>query len=290
MNTAVIDRICVAEKILQAYANCPDSIVGFVFGSVGNGFADKFSDLEIGVIWSSVPEEADLREVCESVGGKDWSYNGLDEQKLSYGDDYKVEDLQIEPAHWTTEIIDRVIKAVVEDHDISMNGWMYERQAMLATLQRGRVGFGEKFLAEIREKFQVYPKELAVKMVMENLVFGNLQSLRMLAERQETPLFQFHLVNRIKNFYGILYGLNRVYFPSFKWNRYFLSELSLIPPSFVKRVDRLFENSPAKSVEIYAKLVEDVLHLIEEHLPEVTTSDAKNVFYEETQIWTITRQ
>ena len=285
MNTAVADRMCIAERILQVYANCPNSIVGFVFGSVGNGFADKYSDLEIGVIWNSAPEESDLREICESVGGTDWTYSGFHEEKLGYGDDYKVEGLQIEPAHWTMEIIDRVIKEVMEEHDVSMNGWMYERQAMLATLQRGKVGFGEEALTEIRERFRTYPKELSVKMVMNNLAFGNLEALRMLAKRREVPLFQSHLVNRIRNLYGILYGLNKVYVSSFKWNRYFFDEFSFIPSSFVKRVDALFENPPETSVEIYANLVEDTLGLIEEHLPEAITSDAKNRFYEETRVW-----
>ena len=76
-----------------------------------------------------------------------------------------------------------------------------------------------------------------------------------------------------------------MYFPSFKWNRYFLQELPLIPGSFVERIDALFENPPMKSVEIYEGLVGDLFGLIESHLPEIESRKARDRFYERTPIW-----
>ena len=175
-----------AEKVLSEYAKCPSAIAGYVFGSVGNGFADEFSDLEIGIIWESVPTEIVLRNIAESVGGISWRYDGFHEQKLSYGDQYTIDGLPVEPAHVAIEVIDRVIREVTEDYDVSMNGWMYDRQATLATIQRAKVSFGQEIVNEIRSRIRKYPKRLSIKMVESNLNVGNLQNLQMLAARRET--------------------------------------------------------------------------------------------------------
>ena len=285
MNEQVKNRLEVAEKNLLTYEKDSDALAGFVFGSVGYGFADKYSDLEIGIIWEEVPEEDELKELSIKAKGTYWMFEGLHEQKLSTGDAYQVDGLQVEPAHWPIDTLESIIREVVVECNTMKNLWLYERQATLAMLQRGKVVFGEKVLCKLREKISKYPQKLSEKMVELNIEAGNLQDLMKLAERNETPLFQFHLVNRINRFYILLYGLNKIYHPSFKWNQYFLSECQFIPENFIQRVNSIFQNDFLSAVDIYKNIVEDLFHLVEKHMPQLNVEEYREQFYKEEPIW-----
>lgn len=285
MNKEVKDRLEVAEGILLTYEKYSNALAGFVFGSVGYGFADKYSDLEIGIIWKEIPQEDELKEICLKIKGTSWVYEGLHEQKLSTGDAYRVDGLKVEPAHWSSETLESIIKEVVVDCNTMKNGWLYERQATLAMLQRGKVVFGVKVLSELRVKIIEYPARLSEKMVEINIETGNLQILKMLAEREETPLLQFNLVNGINRFYALIYGLNKIYHPSFKWNHYFLSECPLKPENFTQRINKLFQSDLIEAVAVYQSIVEDLFLLVENHMPQVNVNQNREQFFKEDLVW-----
>ncbi len=49
-----------------------------VGGSVGRGYPDRWSDLELGTFWRNLPQDDDLAEVAERAGGRDrrgWAYD-----------------------------------------------------------------------------------------------------------------------------------------------------------------------------------------------------------------------
>ena len=257
----------------------------FAFGSVGNGFADDYSDLELGVIWKHPPESETLKSIAANAGGENWAYEGFHEPKLSYCDGYTKEGLEVEFAHWTTSIIDGIIDDVMIRHDVSKNMLMYERQATAATLLHCIPFAGHDYLKSLRSRVANYPRPLAIKMIEENLIVRPLDEFHMMADRSETPLFQEHMCGRIRRMNTLLFALNSLYHPSFKWTRFFLREAEIIPKDFEARIDKLFDSNLKNVVEDYEKLVTELFDLLAVHFPEIDISEAVRNFQMPCQKW-----
>ena len=278
-------RLTLAKTIAAAYAHHPDVLTVFAFGSVGNGFADDYSDLELGLIWSRTPDPETLKALAIQAGAQNWNYHGYHDKKLSHGDAYAVDNLSIEPAHWSADTIDRIICEVIRDFDVSQNMLMYERQATVATLQRCVTFFGHDYLISLRARIADYPRPLAVAMIRKNLGLGPIDMFAMMAGRGEIPLFFDHLSGRIRLIHSLLFALNGIYHPSFKWTRYFLREAKILPADFEQRIDGLFSNDLAGVVARYQALVMELFDLIEKHFPEVDLSESKRLFIKSQPKW-----
>ena len=62
--------LALAEQIVLTYSDHPSIKAVMVGGSVSRGYADRYSDLEVGVFWADAPTEAERKSAVESVGGK----------------------------------------------------------------------------------------------------------------------------------------------------------------------------------------------------------------------------
>jgi hypothetical protein len=278
-------RLVIAESVSAFYASHPDVRTVFAFGSVGHGFADDWSDLELGVIWSRTPDSATLRNIAAQAGGANWSYLGFHEKKLSHGDAFTVHDLGVEPAHWTDDVIDRIIDAVIRDYDVSQNMLMYERQATVATLLRCVPFSGQNYLQALRTRVADYPRPLALAMIRKNLSLGPIDLLTMLAGRGEIPLFSDHLAGRIRTIHSLLFALNSIYHPGFKWTRFFLREAKILPPNFEARIDGLFASDLPAAVPHYREIAVEMFELVAKHFPEIDLTDARRQFHEPRPRW-----
>ena len=259
----------------------------FAFGSVGSGLADDYSDLELGVIWNHPPESETLKSIAANAGGENWTYEGFHEPKLSYCDGYTKDGLEVEFAHWTSSIIDGIIDDVMIRHDVSKNMLMYERQATAATLMHCIPLSGHDYLKSLRSRVANYPRPLAIKMIEENLIVRPLDEFHMMAGRGEIPLFQEHMCGRIRSMHTLVFALNSLYHPSFKWTRFFLREARIIPANFEARVDSLFDSNLKNVVDDYGKLVTELFDLISIHFPEVDISEATRIFNEPALKWSV---
>jgi len=63
-------RMAVAERAAAAYAPNRRLAVFAVAGSVGTGWADRFSDLEVDCYWHEPPEDRDRLAPIEALGGQ----------------------------------------------------------------------------------------------------------------------------------------------------------------------------------------------------------------------------
>lgn len=278
-------RLSLAKKIAAPYARHPQVKAVFAFGSVGNGFADDYSDLELGVIWSQAPSPTTLHALAVDAGGEGWACQGIHDKKLSYGDAFSCQALHIEPAHWIAETIDRIIDEVILRYDVSQNMLMYERQATVATLVRCLAFSGHDYLRTLRTRVADYPRPLALAMIRRNLGLGPIDMFAMMATRGEIPLFFDHLAGRIRAMHSLLFALNSIYHPSFKWSRFFLREARIIPPHFEQRVDDLYSSKLATVVQNYRTLALEMFALVAQHFPEIDLAEAQRAFFEPLPKW-----
>lgn len=278
-------RIDIGARLASSFVTFEAVRAVFAFGSAGNGFADEFSDLELGLLWEREPDARELEKVVRQTGGSDWVYQGFDEQKLSSGGSFRFSDLKVEPANWTVAVIDRIIEDVMVRFDVSQNLLMYERQATLATLQRGIVYHGQPFMEEIRRRILPYPAELVKAMIEKNLAFVPVPLLRMLAARCEVPLFYERLCRTVRSIHSVLFALNGMYHPSFKWARHYLADAAILPDSCFERLDALFDTNLPGVVETYDALAKDVFLLGARHRPEVDLSEFRSRLNEPMPVW-----
>jgi len=77
---------------------------------------------------------------------------------------------------------------------------------------------------------------------------------------------------------NLLFGLNRIYHPGFKWTRYWVEEMSIKPSSFFARLERIFQSDAVSGTHELRQLVEEVFDLVEEHLPQVDLKQQRETF------------
>lgn len=68
---------------------------------------------------------------------------------------------------------------------------------------------------------------------------------------------------------NILFTLNRIYHPGFKWTRYWVKEMNIRPPEFFPRLERVFQSDAASGADELRRLVEETFDLVEQCLPQV---------------------
>ena len=72
MNEASRLRLVMARKIVPVYMQNGRVRAVLVAGSVARGFADAYSDVEIGVFWEEFSSEGELRRAMEQAAGTLW--------------------------------------------------------------------------------------------------------------------------------------------------------------------------------------------------------------------------
>ena len=64
-----------AGTIARIYADNPKVRAVIAGGSVSRGYADKYSDVEIGVFWDSQPSDKERKDAALRIGGEVWKFD-----------------------------------------------------------------------------------------------------------------------------------------------------------------------------------------------------------------------
>ncbi|WP_416666664.1 DUF4037 domain-containing protein [Egbenema bharatensis] len=262
-------RISLAHKIAPAFIANPEVEACFVFGSAALGISDQYSDLELGFIWSQLPSVEELRATAQRVGVKGWELEPYGEAKQAWLEQFYLYDMKVEAGHWARNTMDSIVTDVVEHYDVSQNGLLFEKQASAFNLQRAIVLYGEDLIKHWQDRLYPYPEELAVAMVQKHLKFRPFDGQHILTNRLEIPMLYENNCAITRWLLNILFALNRVYHPGFKWTRYFVEEMSIKPPEFFARLECVFQSDAASGTAELRRLVEETFDLVDQCLPQV---------------------
>jgi hypothetical protein len=271
-------RISLAHKIAPAFTANPKVEACFVFGSAASGFADQYSDLELAFVWSRLPSAEELQAAAQSIGVKTWEIEPYGEAKQAWLEQFYMEGMKVEAGHWARETIDNIVTDVVEHYDVSQSGLLFEKQATASNLQRAVVLYGEDVIKHWQDRLSPYPEELAVAMVQKNLKFRPFDGQQILTERDEIPMLYENNCAIVRWILNILFGLNRIYHPGFKWTRYYVKEMSIKPPQLFARLERVFQSNAASGTHELRVLAEEMFDLVEKHLPQVNLTQQRETF------------
>ncbi|WP_373538911.1 DUF4037 domain-containing protein [Chamaesiphon sp.] len=265
-------------KIAPTFTTNPNVEACFVFGSAALGISDEYSDLELAFIWSQLPSTEELQATAQSVGVKGWEIEPYGEAKQAWLEQFYLYGMKVEAGHWTRDTMDNIVIDVVERYDVSQNGLLFEKQATVSHLQRAVVLYGEDIIKHWQTRLSPYPEELAVSMVQKHRKFRPFDGQQILTERLEIPMLYENNCAIVRWLLNLLFGLNRIYHPGFKWTRYFVEEMNLKPPDFFARLEQVFQSDAASGTHELRQLAEETFDLVEKHLLQIDLKQQRETF------------
>src|SRR5579863_5524525 len=148
--------------------------------------------------------------------------------------------------------------------------------------------YGEPLIRQWQARLANYPDTLAESMVRHNLTFSPLWVLEeRLATRDGTIWHYQMLVETAHHLLGVLAGLNHLYYTSFQFKRMhrFIAQMSIAPANFADRLEALFHTDQASTATQLKKLVQEIVTLVEKHMPHIDTSQAHMLLEWQGQAW-----
>ncbi|MEO0985221.1 MAG: DUF4037 domain-containing protein [Cyanobacteria bacterium J06639_14] len=271
-------RISLARKIAPTFTVNAKVEACFVFGSTALGISDQYSDLELAFIWSQLPSAEELQTTAQSIGVKGWEIEPYGKVKQAWLEQFYMHGMKVEAGHWARDGMDAIVTDVVEHYDVSQNGLLFENQATVSHLQHGVVLYGEDIIKHWQTRLSPYPEELAVAMVQKHLKFRPFDGQKILTERLEIPMLYENNCAIVRWLLNLLFGLNHIYHPGFKWTRYWIQQMNIKPPDFFERLERIFQSDALSGTSELRQLVEEVFDLVEQHLPQIDLKQQREVF------------
>lgn len=273
-------RLQLAQQIATAYRACPDVVTVFVHGSVARSRADKFSDVEMAIFWAVSPSDIQRQDAVTRAGGTGAKLSPYEPAYQAWTEEYLVSGVKIDVGHWTMSSIETMIHDVILRYDTT-----FSKQTTLSIIQHAAVLYGEDQLQSYQAQIAHYPEELARAMVLKHLSFSEFGSRKMLAIRNEVPLLYANHCRSIQQLMGVLLGLNRIYYPGFKWTREVIKEMGLTPVNTFPRFERIFHAGALEGTCELETLIEEVFDLVEANFSGIDVGACRERFRQPYPSW-----
>jgi hypothetical protein len=294
MNQPSKRRVEWSLPVAAIYAGHPKVEAVILGGSTACGVASEDSDIDLGLFWTRIGSTRERGDLIRRSGGQ-MSRSVENHLRYSHSNprtEGLIEIVEFQPAagrpqlrfdleHESVAGTEQVLLDVLDKSDISL-----EKQELLSVIQTGIVLHGEELVGKWRQRAQEYPDVLAEKMVSEQLlgiVVGFLDQNRSASSQDWCPVQEVFLDIRRRLFLSLL-GLNRVWAytdnPNFKGLKEFCEQLGLLPYGFADRLGQLQQGSAFTTFRDSIDLIEEVIALIEVHLPSLDLSGERKMLEE----------
>jgi hypothetical protein len=280
LNAVSIGGLILAKHLASAYENQPQVRAIVVGGSVSYGYADNYSDLEIGIFWADAPQDDDRKSIIEQLGGDLWTFNpyqtdpewlaaehyGL--REITIGDEVYAGTAMIDVKHFTVSGMDQLLHAVIDEYDTSI-----EKQVVIAAVQYGVSLYGHDLIKNWQSKATTFPDALAIKIIQENLWFSPWFPTEGYTARDDVIVLYQHFIWAQQCVLRVLSALNRFYYHSreHKWMDPLIDRLEIAPADLSTRMKQVFKLPSVEGWQVLKSIIDDTIALIETHLPEVNT-------------------
>lgn len=283
MSTPSEQLLTLGRRVLGEYARLPGVACAAITGSSAEGLSDHHSDLDSTVYYDSFPPEADIRVVRSRVGG---SGPLLDMGAYSGGEfleSYRVDGVEIQIGHTLVANWERDLRRTLAGEDAGSP----LHKAMSGTLISIAVS-GEDRLEGWKRQLRAYPEVLRLAMVNHHLKFFALWGVIGRLETRDAALWiRQALLDSSFNLLGTLAGVNRRFFTNFQFKRAgaFIASLTLAPPDFGARLERLWHVPPRDAARSLRELVAETVEIVERELPAADTRAARQALARDDKPW-----
>jgi len=283
MNEASLWRHTLAQQIAPYYSTNPKVTAVSVGGSVSKGCADHYSDIDLAVFWTDPPTEKERRDIIKRARGRRWQLFPYNVEEACWSEDYSVGGVKISVRHSTVATMECLLTDVLEHADPSL-----AKQRHMAALLSALPLSDPSLLAHWQRKAKVYPLELEVAMVRAHLLFRPSWEQEMLAERNDLLVLYESFCTIEKHILLVLMGLNRIYYPGWQWLDRLMGQMHIAPLNLAPRFKQVFGIvgiDPLAGVYQLHDLIEETFSLVETHLGELDTAQARERFRERRYTW-----
>lgn len=278
--------LTVARRIAEVYTTLPAIRAIIVTGSAVEGLSDYYSDIDLIVYYDSLPSEEALADAANHNQGSGRKPLGPRTDSEA-AEAYQVHGIECQVAHSTVKAWEEAMASVLEKLDVTS-----PLQKALSGLLECAPLYGEPLIRQWQTRIGNYPDSLAKAMVEHYLAFFPLWGLQdRLGSRDATVWVHEMLVQIAQNLLGVLAGLNHLYYTPFQFKRMhrFAQNLTISPPNLANRIDALFSAEPARAAAQTEPLVSETLALVEQHMPQIDTSQARARIGWRQKAWTIAK-
>jgi len=284
MNEESVRRLALAHQLAPYYCANPKVLAVAVAGSVALGYADRFSDLDLAVFWEAAPTEQERREIIKCARGRHVQLVPSTREETCWSETYEVGVSTIDVRHVGVEAVERILADVLERSDPSLS-----KQQHLATLLSALpLADSSAVLTDWQSRAKVYPHALSVAIVREHLRFPPAWEQERLAERGEQLALYESFCTAQKQMLLVLMGLNRLYYPGWQWMDRLMAQMHIAPTKLAPRCKQVFgivSIDPLASVYQLHDLIEETFLLVQTHLRELATTQARARFQERRRVW-----
>ncbi|MCE7792169.1 DUF4037 domain-containing protein [Salipaludibacillus sp. CUR1] len=257
-----------ASDIAKIYEKNPNVEGVLLGGSVSRNWDDKYSDIEIFVLWKESPTDEDRLTPIKKLKGDLLDFHPYEDEEWS--ETYITKGVKLEISNFLTDTINKMIKDVILSFDTDL-----DKQCIVATVYYGVPLSGDKLIKTMKEKVSNYPNDLSIAMIKENIHLGNRWNNReALLNRKDWLMLYKVMVAVQTNIMGMLFGLNRLYVhhPAFKWQKQTLESMAITPENIVNRLDSIFMHNPTLSIRELEIIIQEVYELIKQEHPQIDLS------------------
>ncbi|HEX2187178.1 MAG TPA: hypothetical protein VHN78_16925 [Chloroflexota bacterium] len=270
-------RLAVARQLGAVYAAQGAVQAVLCTGSTGRGDADRWSDLELGVVWESAPTAAQRRQAIAATGGQGAQLWPWDDGERLWADAWwhgapPGHGLLVEVSHTTgAELEDRLAALQRGDPDpllLSLGDALTSGVA-LAGLER---------VAAWRSRITPYPRPLAAAVVRHHGQIDHFWRWQMYVERGNLLQLQLHFGDVATRVVHVACALSGVWWPGPKRLLQTAARLPLGPQDLAARLRRVPHQTPQAAAATLTALVEESYDLVTQHLPEVDAERLRAIF------------
>lgn len=266
MPTCTDARRDAAAQLAARYAPYSQVTAVILAGSTGRGHADRWSDVELGVLWST-PPSVHQREAVAATATRHRLFD-FDEQAAAWYDDMWLDGLLSEVVHSTVEATARRLDQLLTgDTSLLTLGAAYAYGVVLA-------GDATALTDRVRE----YPAELAAAVVRRHGQIDHFWRWQMYLERGDLHGLRTHFAQVVTALTHMLCALNRRWWTGAKWQQHTLASLAIAPPRLADRVAAVAAMAPPEAATELTALVEETYDLVAAHLPQVDTVRLREIF------------
>jgi hypothetical protein len=274
MNEATRVRIALAKKNATRFTSNPKVKAILLTGSVVQGGADDYSDVDCTIYYATPPSEEEYQAACDTAfaAGGDL-YGGSAEEGFALYE--YVDGIRCDFGYNLIPQVEELLTEMLTEPDLTDPN----KQILVSGFVTGMPLYGEDWITGWQTKLVDYPPALAKATVQKHLRFHPYWVLeKMGVERNDVFFLYDTFVHIAENIFGILCGLNRIYHPGkLKGAGWTIDRMAHKPANLQARLEQIFLVEPRAALPIIHDLIEETLALVEAQMPEVDTSRTRRI-------------
>lgn len=271
-------RLAVAEELAVRWSAEPGVLAVLCTGSTGRGHADRWSDLEMGVLWEWPPD----RRQRERLAGGDPRLFDYDAAERQWFDEWWVDGgagsgLLVETVHTTAGDAHTRLDGLLGGSGVGQGpDARPELLAFASALAYGRVLAGNA--TPWTSRVASYPRSVAAASARRNGQIDFFWRWELFRDRGDPHGLHVLFASVSDAVVHLLCALNHRWWAGRKWPARQLIGLPIAPQRAAERLAAAGTQSPPEAAAALTALVGEVYDLVEQHLPEVDTPRLREIF------------